>query len=326
MSFTALNSSVNVDTQGFSPANLLDSNENSTNLDIKTKPNAEISVDLAKNDTNLAKNNENLAKNSSNSSQTPTKTALVLYKQKNKSNKDSKNLIDKKADIVYHNDFNADIYFPTDFNEVDFNIFYTIFYFLKNRRGEKITLKFEDIKDIIFEDRKEKEHSTLFYKALEKFINKLSQLQIKAKNDTKIFVCNFFVEALIDKEAKMLYLRVNRNFIYILNNLTENYTKFELKKFLAIKGKYNKNIYRLCIQYKNTGKFVQKWDIFKNQMSIPPQYENVVNQKILNPILNFFQTNKGFLNNLKFEKIKEKGEGKRGQGGVIDSICFTWDV
>ena len=34
----------------------------------------------------------------------------------------------KRQDILYHNDFNAEIFFPTNFNKLDFNIFYTIFY------------------------------------------------------------------------------------------------------------------------------------------------------------------------------------------------------
>ena len=234
----------------------------------------------------------------------------------------------KRQDILYHNDFNAEIFFPANFNELDFNIFYTIFYFLKERKDELVELKFQEIKDLIYEGRKQKENSTLFYKKIPEFINKLSQLQIRTEDLRHKFVCNFFIEALINKDEKSLCLRVNRNFIYILNNLSENYTKFELKKFLSIKGTYTKNIYRLCIQYKNTGKYIQRdWALFRKQMAIPEQYEmRHIGQKVLKPIIEYFDKNKGFLNNLKYEKIKAKGKGARGRGGATSGICFTWDV
>ena len=70
----------------------------------------------------------------------------------------------KRQDVLYHNDFNAEVFFPTDFNEVDFNIFYTIFYLLKDQKDERVVLDFQQIKDLIYEGRKEKENSTLFYK------------------------------------------------------------------------------------------------------------------------------------------------------------------
>ena len=234
----------------------------------------------------------------------------------------------KRQDILYHNDFNAEIFFPANFNELDFNIFYTIFYFLKERKDELVELKFQEIKDLIYEGRKQKENSTLFYKKIPEFINKLSQLQIRTEDLRHKFVCNFFIEVLINKDEKSLCLRVNRNFIYILNNLSENYTKFELKKFLSIKGTYTKNIYRLCIQYKNTGKYIQRdWALFRKQMAIPEQYEmRHIGQKVLKPIIEYFDKNKGFLNNLKYEKIKAKGRGARGRGGATSGICFTWDV
>ncbi len=63
----------------------------------------------------------------------------------------------KRQDILYHNDFNAEIFFPANFNELDFNIFYTIFYFLKERKDELVKLKFQEIKDLIYEGRKQKE-------------------------------------------------------------------------------------------------------------------------------------------------------------------------
>ncbi len=288
------------------------------NLDIANS--APISSLSTENSTpNLSLDTPNSEKFTPKGVTTPTANALSCIKPSKSPS--------KRQDILYHNDFNAEVFFPTDFNEVDFNIFYTIFYLLKDQKDERVVLDFQQIKDLIYEGRKEKENSTLFYKKIPEFINKLSQLQIRTEDLNHKLICNFFIEALINKDEKKLYLRVNRNFIYILNNLSENYTKFELKKFLSIKGTYTKNIYRLCIQYKNTGKYIQRnWDIFKKQMAIKSTYkEHEINKKVLNPIINFFNENKGFLDNLKYEKIKEKGKGKRGQGGVISGIYFTWD-
>ena len=113
----------------------------------------------------------------------------------------------KRQDVLYHNDFNAEVFFPTDFNEVDFNIFYTIFYLLKDQKDERVVLDFQQIKDLIYEGRKEKENSTLFYKKIPEFINKLSQLQIRTEDLSHKLICNFFIEALINKKVGVCILK-----------------------------------------------------------------------------------------------------------------------
>lgn len=49
-------------------------------------------------------------------------------------------------------------------------------------------------------------------------------------------------------------MKVNEDFLYILNDLTKNFTLFELQEFNNLVCIF-KNLYRLLKQFKTTGNF-----------------------------------------------------------------------
>ncbi|MEE6591683.1 replication initiation protein, partial [Campylobacter coli] len=64
-------------------------------------------------------------------------------------------------------------------------------------------------------------------------------------------------------------LKINPDFAYLVNQLTTNFTAFELEEFIALSGKYAKTLYRLLKQFRTTGKAYFEWDEFCKVMDIP---------------------------------------------------------
>ncbi len=124
-------------------------------------------------------------------------------------------------------------------------------------------------------------------------------------------------------------IQVNPRFEYILNQLTANFTSFELAEFIALSGKYTKTLYRLLKQYRSTGKAYFEWEEFCRIMDIPKNYRQIdIDQRILKPAIkelskerNLFDQVRVPFKNLAYEKEKTAG---RGQGGKVSGITFTF--
>lgn len=126
-----------------------------------------------------------------------------------------------------------------------------------------------------------------------------------------------------DKLEK-IEIQVDKEFLYILNGLVENFTTFELSQFLELNSRYSKTLYRILKQYKNTGRcciYKYKWKEFVTLLNIPDNMQhNKINERILNPAVKELST---IFKNLRYEKIK--AEGSRGRGGTVVGIEFYFD-
>lgn len=124
-------------------------------------------------------------------------------------------------------------------------------------------------------------------------------------------------------------MQVNPQFEYILNQLTANFTAFELSEFIALSGKYTKTLYRLLKQYRTTGKAYFEWEEFCRIMDIPEKFAMCdIDKRILKPAIkelskerNLFDQVRVPFKNLAYEKEKAKG---RGRGGKVSGITFTF--
>lgn len=117
------------------------------------------------------------------------------------------------------------------------------------------------------------------------------------------------------EEFEFIDIEINKNFNYLVEQLTANFTRFELAEFIALSGKYTKTLYRLLKQYRQTG-WVQ-WDFneFKRILDIPECYALCdIDKQILKPAIkeltaerNLFDTKRIPFKNLKYTKIKKGG-------------------
>ncbi|MEJ7276703.1 RepB family plasmid replication initiator protein, partial [Staphylococcus epidermidis] len=104
---------------------------------------------------------------------------------------------------------------------------------------------------------------------------------------------------------------------HVLNEITADFTKFELKEMTHLKSTYSKNMFRLLKQYKHTGYFKIQIDDFRERLDIPKSYRMThINQKVLTPIIKELSM---IFNNLHISKIKAK------KGRKIEWLEFTFD-
>ncbi|MBX5320310.1 hypothetical protein CD155_11055 [Staphylococcus caprae] len=70
-------------------------------------------------------------------------------------------------------------------------------------------------------------------------------------------ICKFIIYKRIEytekDRKKELTVSINPELKHILNEITGNFTKFELKEMTQLKSSYAKNMFRLLKQYKHTG-------------------------------------------------------------------------
>lgn len=245
------------------------------------------------------------------------------------------------SDIVkYHNDFNK-IQLPS-FTEIEQDLLCGLMVKLKEEKG-KVTFYPSDLRNILkssYDNESLLEFSSSlkekFFKADFTIIEKITsgEKEVTAHRTINLFT-EFVVYIFANKdtgknELDKIEIQVNPRFEYILNQLTANFTAFELAEFVGLSGKYTKTLYRLLKQYRTTGKVYFEWEEFKRIMDIPPNLPMCdIDKRILHPAMkeltkerNLFDQIRVPFKNLAYEKEKQKGT--RGRGGKVIGITFTF--
>ncbi|PAF46754.1 hypothetical protein BKH41_08575 [Helicobacter sp. 12S02232-10] len=223
--------------------------------------------------------------------------------------------------VKYHNDINLIAF--KDFTEADLNNFFAVCHKMKNEGSRKVTMSFEELKSLSGYKKKDDKEFAL---KLEKIYDKILALSLGLKEEKVIDKFNLFNKFTINLLKKTLTIQINEEFLYILNSLSGNFTRFELEEFCNISSKYAKNLYRNFKQWKTTGESYFTWEEFKAFLSIPDTYTTgMIDKRIINPSV---EELKNIFFDLNVTKIKGKG---RGRGGQIEKIKFTflpekWEV
>ena len=94
---------------------------------------------------------------------------------------------------------------------------------------------------------------------------------------------------------KILTIKTNPEFAYILNDLTKNFTRFELREYVALDGKYSKMIYQHLRQYRKTGWWNITVEDIRRELAIPDSYANkYIMDKVIKPSIEVLKSCKGF--------------------------------
>lgn len=246
--------------------------------------------------------------------------------------------------VKYHNDFNK-IKIP-NLKELEQNLLMIILVSIKETKaGEKKIIDLETLQKAFMNDFKNNTEIGKYLLSLrDSFFKADFEILVKKENRVGVKYVNLFNDfALLydepdDEKPKKewtnfveLELSVNPEFEYLINQLTSNFTRFELVEFIALSGKYTKTLYRLLKQFRSTGKARFEWEEFKRVMDIPENYQMCdIDKRILKPAikeltkeLNLFdyRYRMPFKN---LEYTKEKAKTARGRGGKVIGITFTF--
>lgn len=177
---------------------------------------------------------------------------------------------------------------------------------LSNMRLKKMSAKELDLLMAICVKVKN-QHDNLVdidYVALQKLSNykqyNISDLKSDLEKMNEHLVKNFVVSYTDDDGARVteslfkqfrryddyLQVRISDKLLYLLNDLTNNFTAFELQEFTSLSSKYSKRLYKLLKQYKTTGIYFTYKEQFYMDMDIPDTYSNTnFNRQILRPAI-----------------------------------------
>jgi len=216
---------------------------------------------------------------------------------------------DSKKNIVqYHNDLNELTFFR--FNQVDFDFFMALCAKLKDSGIGKVTISFDEFRTLANYSSKT---------SMERFITELESMNYKQllssgtiRRGSKIKQFVLFTEFEIDQDEKTITTKVNADYKYILNEVTKNFTRFELEEFVRLSSKYSKVLYRLLKRFRMTGIYVVDVEEFRRLMMIPKSYTNMkIGQKILKPSVKMLEP---YFKDLTYKVIYEKKPGRPVKG------------
>lgn len=200
--------------------------------------------------------------------------------------------------VKYHNNFNSVAL--KNFNGVEIDLLMAICSKLKNEDINEIKLEFSDLRRMV----NSKHRGELrFIQNLEQMYKKLLNLSIRIETEDKITNFILFTKYEILKKQKIIIIKINEEFKFLLNKLINNFTRFELNEFISLKSNYSKEIYRRLKQFKNTGIWKIKMNNFRELLNIPEKYRmSEIDKKVLK--ISMEELNKYF-NNFKIIKIKK---------------------
>lgn len=162
-----------------------------------------------------------------------------------------------------------------------------------------------------------------FEKYLEVVLSKFLETKLIIKSTNGLEIGNFFRKFKIDFKNNNLYVQVDRDYSFILNDLVEMYTQFSFNQYQGLKSKYAKRLMPKLAQWNGTKKIeFEKQDLFEI-LGASESYKNDLssfNKRILKPATAEL---KKVFNNLKVTPIKNNNSKTTNK---IKSYLFTWNT
>lgn len=202
------------------------------------------------------------------------------------------------------------------FTSMEFNMFFALCSIMKEQQSTVITLSFEEIRKLTNYKPSAKKRLIDDIKSMNQKLQNMNSL-IEMDGVTLMLV--LFPTFKLDEVNQELTVRVNPDFIFLLNDLTSNFTLFELREFVNLKSKYSKTLYRLLKQWRSTGKYeVTDVGNFHHLIGAPDSYNNwKVFQRCIEPAV----TELTQINSFKDLRISVT---RRGDKGNIQGYVFTF--
>src|SRR5699024_5638567 len=216
--------------------------------------------------------------------------------------------------VVYRNEMNL---IPLrKFTSVEINLFFAMCNKLKEQDTNTLTLSFDELKELS-NYSPETRNINRFVDDLQRVYDKMLEIRYTIRTETKIKKFVLFHRYEIDLAEKYLEIATSPDLKHILNEITSDFTKFELQEMTHLKSTYAKNMFRILKQYKHTGYLIMSIEDFRDRLDVPNSYRmKNINQYVFSPIIKEL----GFLfKNLIINKIKAK------KGRKIEWLEFSFE-
>lgn len=220
-------------------------------------------------------------------------------------------------EIVKYDNFLNKVSFK-DFSENDFNLLMCLCARLRDVGEEKQIYDYEYLMDLIEWDKTQR---------IEQWHNEIKRMTEKIRKIGGTFdvspdeyvTFNLFTTFRGNKQKRQLTVQVNKDFKYILNDITKNFTRFELSEYVRLNGRYTKQLYQNLKQFRKTGWWQVTVTEIRQHLSIPDSMPTMnIKPKILNPSIENIRECKGF-SDLEVEVLRSN---KRGR--AVEGYKFVW--
>lgn len=221
-----------------------------------------------------------------------------------KYNKKDIQYIENNPSVSYHNNFYNFIF--TDFNAIDYNFLITLFYLFKEKKNLAIEINTLFLASFMNKKFYNKKRMIREFKS---FVEKAMKIYIKTHYQERTSYFNLFNHIHIDERKGNFYIALDQNIIDILNNINTLYTKFFIREFYALDGKYSKIFYLLFVSFKNRNYFeISKENLYR-YLNLSSSYERRDNleKRVLNPALQELEEKSSF-SNLAFKEIQDEND------------------
>ncbi len=249
------------------------------------------------------------------------------------SNELSQNMIyQREGEVLYKSEINKVAF--TKFTEADYNLFFVIVSrcvkdMQKGKKGQlgkngTIKLEFSTIKKIAGLEKTHISNQVFWDKYLDKMSDKLGDCKCKLENSNKIVKFTIFPTWEFDRDNAILEISINEKFKYLLNDFDKDkggFTPLELKKFVDLKSKFTKTLYRNLRQFRTQGKYIVSADEFRLLYDVPKSYKHSdIMKRIINPSIE--ELTKG--ENPAFQGLKCTIKKAPKQGAPVKAYEFTF--
>ena len=216
--------------------------------------------------------------------------------------------------VKYHNDVNS--VSLKKFTAKELDILIAIMGRMRDHGEDEITFGFVELKKLVGWG---KHDNDMFGRALASTYKKLIQCSIRIGNDREWTEFVLFTEYKISLDKQIISIAVNSKFRFALNELSSNFTRFELEEFIGLKSSYVKEFYRRMKQFRSTGFWRVSIEEFRRMMDVPKTYQITnLDKYVFAPILSEL----GKRYHMKIQKLYEA----RGRGRPrVSGFEFTFD-
>lgn len=211
--------------------------------------------------------------------------------------------------VKYNNQFNQVAL--RNFSSQELDLLISIASKIKEKGVKLVEIPFFELKKYI--NLKSNLSNSKFMKSVINVNKKLLALNFTFVEGNIVDQFTLFKKFRVDGNSQILYVSVNEDFFFLLNQLTSNFTRFELKEFVTLKSSYTKEFYRRIKQFRKTGFWKCSIEEFRNLLDIPQKYRIIdIDKYVLKPIMKEL----GEKYNLQIKK-KYGFTGGRGRSRVV---------
>lgn len=197
--------------------------------------------------------------------------------------------------------------------EKELELFFALCLELKNKETDEVFINITDFKNKYNMGRSNQRFEKYMEIVLEKFL----ETKMVIKTAKTLELGNFFRKFKLEFETNTLYVQLDSDYKFILNNLVEMYTQFSFKQYQELKSKYAKRLMPKLCQWQGTKKIEYKKDDLFEILGVTENYKKDLGnfrKRILKPATD--ELKKVFYN-LKVTPLKNRS-------AKIDGYSFVW--